>query len=341
MPKQFLMNKPTLFLILIFFTGNTCFAQHISASEKKIIEKKEDSLKTFAFQIIQGRNVEDRFAADSQFTKTFVRTLETKNSFYYPFDSLVSIAKVIPKDSTFRIFTWQLVINGDIIRQHGAIQMRTADGSLKLFPLIDKTDRISNINDTITSNLAWIGALYYKIIQEKAFGKNFYTLLGFDDNNLSSDRKIIEILTFKDGQPVFGGPFFSFQDNAMHQKSFARYIMEYKKNAGPRLTYDKDMNIIIYEHLISETGEPQKKYTYIPDGDYEGLKWKDGKWIHIEKVFNQKTPEGKEPVPSPILDAKGNIDESKLSKRMPPPDTDTEEENTDQTKPPIISNPPY
>ena len=336
--KLFLMNKVIFFLISIFLAGNTCFAQHISTSEKRALEKKEDSLKLFAAQILQGRNVEDRFAADSQFTRIFVRALDIKNSFYYPFDSLVTIAKVIPRDSTFRIFTWQLAINKDIVRKHGAIQMRTSDGSLKLFPLIDKSDQITNINDTITSNFAWIGALYYKLIEEKAFGKNYYTLLGFDDNNLSSDRKIIEILTFRDGKPVFGGPFFSFQDNSLKQKSFARYIMEYKKNAGPRLNYDKDMNIIIYEHLISETGEPQKKYTYIPDGDYEGLKWKDGKWVNIEKVFNQITPEGQEPVPSPILDSKGNIDESKLSKRRP--ENDSTEENKERMNP-IINNYPH
>jgi len=67
----------------------------------------------------------------------------------------------------------------------------------------------------------------------------------------------------------------------------------------------------------SESGEPQKKYTYIPDGDYEGLVWRDGKWIHVQKVFTQQTPEGQEPVPQPIRDAQGNIDESKLSSRMP------------------------
>lgn len=311
------MNKLILFSVLFFWASNSCIAQHLSLSEKKALIKKEDSLKLYAPLIIRGRNVEDRFTADSQFTKIFVRALQTKNSFYYPFDSLVTIAKVIPPDSSFRIFTWQLVINGDNIRQHGAIQMRTTDGSLKLFPLIDKTDLIQNINDTITSNLAWIGALYYNIVQEKAFGKNYYTLLGFDDNNLVSDRKIIEPLTFHDGKPVFGAPLFSFQNNSIHPKSMARYIMEYKKEAGPRLNYDNEMNIIIYEHLISETNEPQKKYTYIPDGDYEGLKWKDGKWIHIEKVFNQITPEGKEPLPAPILDAHGNIDESKLSQRKP------------------------
>ena len=308
------MNKFILFLISVLTFGNSLFAQHIAPADKKILQKKADSLKVFAFKILNGRNAEDRFTADSQFTKTFVRALQIKNSFYYPFDSLVSIAKVIPTDSSFKIFSWQLPITDDIIRQHGAIQMKTTDGSLKLFPLIDKTDLIQNIEDTVTSNRAWIGALYYKIIQEKSFGKTFYTLLGFDDNNMNSDRKFIEVLTFKNGEPVFGGPFFSFPDNSiLHKKNMSRYIMEYKKNAAPRLTFDEEMNIIIFEHLISQTGEVQKKYTYIPDGDYEGLKWKDGKWVYIEKVFNQVTPEGKPPVPNPILDAKGNIDESKLN----------------------------
>jgi len=311
------MNKLAVFLILFFLSANTSFGQHISAANKKLLEKKEDTLQKVAYQILNGRNVEDRFDADSQFTRTLVRALQIKNSFYYPFDSLISIAKVVPQDSTFKIFTWQLAINGDIIRQHGAIQMNTPDGSLKLFPLIDKTDLINNIDDTVTSNRAWIGALYYKIVEEKAFGKNYYTLLGFDDNNMVSDRKFIDVLTFKDGQPVFGGPYFSFQNNSLHTHPIDRYVMEYKKNASPKLSFDNDMDIIIYEHLISETGEPQKKYTYIPDGDYEGLKWKDGKWVHIEKVFNQITPQGQEPVPQPILDAKGNIDESKLSQRMP------------------------
>ena len=336
------MNKIIFFLSAFLIVSNSGIAQRLSTSERKILEKKEDSLKPIAARIIQGRNVEDRFAADSQFTRLFVRALQTKNSFLYPFDSLQSIAQVVPPDSSFRIFTWQLVINGEIIRQHGAIQMKTNDGSLKLFPLIDKSDQIENLNDTITSNLAWIGALYYKIIEEKAFGKKYYTLLGFDDNNLSSDRKFIEVLTFQNGKPVFGGSFFSFQGNNLHPKPIARYIMEYKKNAAPRLTFDKDLGIILFEHLISETGEVKKKYTYIPDGDYEGLKWTDGKWVHIEKVFNQVTPEGQPPLPSPILDSKGNIDESKLKQHTPAPANNEDKiDDKTETEPPVLSNPPY
>lgn len=309
------MNKLWLFLIS-FIIGNNSFAQ-IGHPEMKALQKKEDSLKTLSLQIIQGRTDAERFAADSQFTKIFVRALKIKNSFYYPFDSLLTISKLEPDDSSFRIFTWQMVVNDNVTRQHGAIQMKTADGSLKLFPLIDKSDVTKNVEDTIGNNFGWMGAVYYKIIEKHAFSNNFYTLLGYDENNINSNKKVIEILTFKDGQPIFGGSYFSFQDNSIIKESRARYIMEYKKNASPRLTYDPDQDMIIYEHLISESGEPQKKYTYIPDGDYEGLKWIDGKWVHIQKVFTQKTPEGQEPLPQPVLDAQGNIDESKLSNRRP------------------------
>ena len=310
------MKSMRIFLLLFLIINKAGFGQ-LSGPDMKELEKKEDSMKVFALKIIQGRNSADRFFADSQFTKIFVRALKINNSFNFPFDSLLTISKLEPPDSSFRIFTWQLVVNDNVTRHHGTIQMNSIDGTLKLFPLIDKTDVIQNIDDTVGNNFGWVGAVYYRIIEKVAFGKNVYTLLGFDENNISSNKKIIEVLTFDNGMPVFGGSYFSFQDNSLMKQFRARYIMEYKKNAGPRLTYDPDQDMIIYEHLISETGEPQKKYTYIPDGDYEGLKWISGKWVHIEKVFTVKTPEGQEPVPRPILDPNGNIDESKLSTRMP------------------------
>ncbi|MEO8413153.1 MAG: hypothetical protein ABI472_05815 [Ginsengibacter sp.] len=321
------MRKSGFVLLTFLFIANFSFSQ-LSSTERKLLEKKEDSLQAFSLQVIQGRTASDRFIADSQFTKMFVRALKIKNSFYYPFDSLVTISRLVPEDSSFKIFTWQMVVNDYVIRQHGAIQMKTADGSLQLFPLIDKSDVTKNIEDTIGNNFGWMGAVYYKLIEKHAFGKSYYTLLGYDENNIISNKKIIEILTFNDGEPIFGGSFFSFQDNSVIKKYRARFIMEYKKNASPRLTFDPEQNMIVYEHLISESGEPQKKYTYIPDGDYEGLSWRDGKWVHIEKVFTQKTPEGQEPVPKPIRDAQGNIDESKLSTRAP---ENNNEEATDST----------
>ena len=304
------MNKLIVFIFLL--VSNVVAAQKIAVADMKTLKKKEDSLKILSLKIIQGRTAGDRFEADSEFTKMFVRALKTKNSFHYSFDSLLTISKLSPADSSFKIFTWQMVINDNVIRQHGAIQMRTADGSLKLFPLIDKSDVTNNMSDTIGNNFGWIGAVYYKIIQTAAGGKNYYTLLGYDENNIRSNKKIIEVLSFENDQPIFGGAYFNFSDNTSLKQNPRRLILEYKKNASPRLVYDKEQDMIIYEHLVSETGEDKKKYSYIGDGDYEGLKWKDGKWVHIDKVFTQTTKEGDEPIPNPVRDANGNVDYTKL-----------------------------
>ena len=312
------MSKPLWmkkigFLLIIFFFYSVSFSQKINTSDLKLLIKKEDSLKSLALQIIQGRTAADRFKADSHFTKMFVRALKIPHSFDYAFDSFTTISKLLPSDGTFKIFTWQMVINDHVVRQHGAIQMKTKDGSLNLFPLIDKSDITKNQADTIGNNFGWIGAVYYRLIEKQAFGKNYYTLLGYDENNLNSNKKIVEVLTFNNGQPLFGGSYFSSPDNDIAKNFGSRFILEYKKNASPRLTYDEDQDMIIYEHLISESGEPQKKYTYIPDGDYEGLQWRNGKWVHINKVYTQKLEDGAAPVPNPIRDEKGNIDENKLT----------------------------
>lgn len=306
------MNRSVIVLLLTLFFCKLSFAQPITAADKRILRQKEDSMKIFAKGIIQGINNFDRLKADSSFTRLLMRALVVKNSFYYAFDSLETISQLYAPDSSFRIFTWQLVINDNVVRQHGAIQMRTYDGSLKRFPLIDKSDVTENIADTIGNNLGWIGAVYYKIIEKKSSNKNYYTLLGYDENNIRSNRKIIEVLSFSNDEPIFGGRYFSFENDKIFKTSISRYIMEYKKEAGPRLTYDPELDMIVAEHLVSESNEPTKKWTLIGDGDYEGFKWINGKWVHVEKVYHYITPEGKEPVPKPIRDKEGNIDENKL-----------------------------
>ena len=302
--------KKIIGFLLILFAGHFAWAQ--TKADMKVLQQKEDSLKTYAWKITQGINADNRFNADSMFTRVLVRALRTKNSFHYPFDSLQTVSVLYAPDSAFRIFTWQLVINENIIRQHGAIQMKTNDGSLKLFPLIDKSDVTTNVGDTIGNHYGWIGAVYYKIILKKADNRSYYTLLGFDENNIRSSRKIIEVLHFNNGEPLFGGNYFSSENEGGFPKWQSRYILEYKKEAGPRLNYDKELDMIIVEHLVSESNEPNKKWTLIGDGDYEGFVWKGNKWMHIDKVFNVVTPDGQAPLPNPLRNASGIIDENKL-----------------------------
>ena len=311
------MNK--LFAFFLFFIGCAgvfaANAQKISNADKKLFLKKEDSLKIYSDSMINGETAGKRFLSDSQFVKTFVRSLKINNSFYYPYDSLLTVSKLYPQDSSFRIFTWQLKKDVYLYFQEGVIQMKTTDGSLKLYPLFDASMFTAKPLDSLRTRRNWIGAIYYRIIQKEFNGKKYYTLLGFDDYTVSSNRKWMEVMSFdkQTGEPVFGGPMISFKDDTAKMKPVLnRFAIEYKKEARTQFNYNPEMDMIIYDHLISETEEPAKKETYIPDGDFEGFRWENGQWVHVNKVFNFALKNGEFPQEATIKDANGNIDEKKL-----------------------------
>lgn len=309
------MKKPVSLFIVFLLSFSALNAQKIASAELKTLQKKEDSLKALSKNLIVDSLTADRMRNDSLFVRTLVRALQTKNSFYYPFDSVLGISKVYAPDSAFRIFTWSLSFDDYYSRQRGAIQMKTADGSLKLIPLRDYSEFTDKPTDSIRTKDNWIGAVYYKIIKTEHNGKNYYTLFGFDDNQVRSNKKWIDVLTFDSrNMPQFGGQF-SFEKDTARRAPQSRFFIEYKKEASTFVNWDDDMNMILVDHLVSETDEADKPYTYIPDGDYEGFEWKGGKWLHVDKVFNQKLEDGQAPVPDPIRDEKGNNNEEKLEQQ--------------------------
>src|SRR3954465_4556183 len=104
------MKKLFIFSVIILLVA-TCvsgYSQSISATDRKNLSIREDSLQRFSDSMINAEYNAKRFLADSNFVRTLVRALKIKNSFYYPFDSLQTISRLYSPDSTFRIFTWQL-----------------------------------------------------------------------------------------------------------------------------------------------------------------------------------------------------------------------------------------
>jgi hypothetical protein len=85
-----------------------------------------------------------RMRSDSLFTRTLVRSLQVKNSFYYPFDSVLGISKIYAPDSAFRIFSWSISFDDYYARQRAAIQFKTRrwvveiDSAARLFGVYRK-----------------------------------------------------------------------------------------------------------------------------------------------------------------------------------------------------------
>lgn len=303
----------TACLLLFSLLSISAHAQRISAGDRKDLLRKEDTLKKLSANMVFSEQAADRFRSDSNFTRTFVRALKVKNSFYFPFDSL-NISRLYAPDSTFRIFTWQLKKDEYMYLQKGAIQMNTPDGSLKLYPLFDYSMFTAKALDSVRTNRTWIGAIYYRIILKEYNGKKYYTLLGFDDFSVASNKKWLEVLHFNEnGEPLFGGPVISFKEDSVKKPVQARFNIEYKKEAKTFFNYDPEKDLIVFDHLISETNEPKRKSTYIPDGDFEAFKWQNGQWVHVERLgFDIKLKDGEFPKEATILDDAGNTNEKQL-----------------------------
>ncbi|TCZ69032.1 hypothetical protein [Flaviaesturariibacter aridisoli] len=318
------MKRSFLFVFLFILLGSaTVHAQKITPGDLKRLRAQEDTLKDLARHIYTDTLASGRLRSDSQFVRTLVRSLQARNSFYYPFDEVLGVSKLYAPDSTFRIFTWQVTIPTVQARKRGAIQLRTPDGSLKLIPLHDVTEFTEFAEDSVRTRANWIGAVYYNLIKTTWNGKPYYTLFGIDDRGFSTKRKWIEVLTFDEGgQPRFGGDYFDFSQDTVPRKQHDRFQLAYKREANVTANWDEDQKLILFDHLVSESSQPDLPYTMVPDGDSEGFKWEKGRWVHIDKVFHYKVDMsdadpllGKPPVGDPILDSKGNINEEKLKQR--------------------------
>lgn len=316
-----ILQKKNLFHFILM--GMVCMlfsqmasAQKIAPADLKKLRAKEDTLKDYAMYLNTDSLTEDRMISDSIFTRTLVRALQIKNSFYYPFDSVRGISKLYAPDTSFRIFTWNISFDDYYARQKGAIQMRTADGSLKLFPLRDVSEFTTNAIDSVRSRGNWIGAVYYNMVKTQFKGKNFYTLFGFDNYSAMSSMKWMEVLSFNEkNEPVFGGPFFSYEQDSIPKKPQYRFNIEFKKDTRVLVNYIDDLQMILVDHLVSENNDDEHKWTYVPDGDQEGFKWENGKWMHVNKVFTFKLQDGQAPHEDPLLDPTGKRDEKKLQER--------------------------
>jgi hypothetical protein len=304
-------------IVAIAFVYNIAMAQPLTNQQKQQLQAAELSIKEYGKQMINEEEWINRFIADSAFTKGFVQALKIHNSFYYSFDSLITVSKLYAPDSSFKIFTWQIMKDFSYYRQRGAIQMKTADGSLQLFPLFDASHFIKNPNDSLRDNKQWIGAIYYKILLNYAGSKKVYTLLGFDENDARSNKKWIDILTFtEDNKPLFGGRYFQYAtDDTKPKQPCFRFNVEYKKDARLRMLYDEEDETIVFDHVISESNEPANKYTLIPDGTYEGFKWIQNKWVHIPKISQLNLGNGNAPQENLLLDENGNINQKKLNEQ--------------------------
>lgn len=306
-PPSFVVHtsKVLLLTVLLALTGNSLMAQSkataLDSTSIKYIKSIEDTLSILAYAIVNEPDNAQRFGACHSFIPLLTKALKTPNSFNYKFDRLRTISIQYPQDSSFRIITWQLYVDTAEYRHFGAIQMN--DKELKLFPLVDRSFEITNVEQDVLPADHWYGSLYYNIRDFDTPEGRKYLMFGLDWYSFYHRRKVIDVLQFVNGKPIFGAPVFV--ANTPGQPPVKkRVLLEYSAESSVRCNYDEMLELIIFDHLMAVGGEiPGQGMTNIPDGTFEAYKYKKGVWEYIPKVFDTVVDEP--PREFPILDHRG------------------------------------
>lgn len=291
----------------IFILFVLCLSSSIAQlSEKELTKYRnaESELKKFSDNFVfDSIPFEARVKNIHDFIPRFVAILEGKNSFHYPFENLTTISKVVAPDNSFRVFTWQLKEPLGTTKYYGALQLNSKE--LKLFPLFDYSDTLDYQTQKILTHDNWYGGLYYKCLMHELEGTVYYTLFAFDDADFVSNRKFMEVLTFKNDKPVFGADIFNIPKSEYYDlPKYNRFFIEYNDEAPASFNYNEEMEMVLFDHLVPPSDKQDgAKFTYISDGTYEGFKWVNGKWVWKEKIFHYDIGENdKPPLPNPVLD---------------------------------------
>lgn len=259
-----------------------------SPGKDAVLKGFQDSLLTSAEDIFLAENTIQRFERNARFIRLLVTALKTPGSYDFGFDSLKKVSVVRSPDNAFRIFSWSVPAEQGTYRFFGTVQLRTADGSLRLYPLIDDTLNFSD-NNQISDNKHWYGARYYEIIPLEMPGQKIcYALLGWKGNNSRTTKKVIEVLSLDEQGLRFGKPLFTGRKN---EPARNRIVFEYNKLNSMTLRLDKNEQMIIFDHLVPIDTAMKGNYEYYgSDSSYDGYRLLGNTLKLIENVQPKNDP---------------------------------------------------
>ncbi len=223
--------------------------------------------------------------------------LSKPESFQFPFDTLKNVITCMYSDDKLcRIINWNIPNPDATYKYYGYIQhYNKKEKIVTTTKLIDNHQLIQNPERATVKANTWFGALYYEIIPTRISRKEVvYVLLGWEGYSLNATRKIIDVVYFTGGKPTFGKDIFEISKNA--QK---RVIFTYNYRAKMRLSWDRNLGMIVFDRLekiptLPQTMEGNMAPSMIVDAlDWDGSAWKIKQGIELTPPTGKKKKRSK------------------------------------------------
>ncbi len=281
------MKQTFIFIgvIVMLVFGSTAKAQTISPQDMEKFRIMEDSMVLTADSMYEAFLPDTHIAYSERLVRQLVRTLKIPNSYYYPFDTLKKLINIIySEDNAFKMFNWEITPSQITKRYYGAIQM--PGPTLKLFGLLDYSEQLGKgAEDSILTNRKWYGALIYRIMPQEVRGVKVYTMFGFNQASPISNKKVLDPMIIEQNGVSFGAPIFDVASNVFPNRRINRFILEYKKHTQASMNWDAERKMIVFDKLVSQVNDPNRKYTYVASGQYDGFVWGGESWMYQRDIM--------------------------------------------------------
>lgn len=271
------------FLFLSIFV----FISFLGQAQKESSQVISD-LNFYSDAMINAESYTNRLRAHDQFSKLFKETLYQKNSWDLKLESIPFIHCIVSPDSLFKIYTYNISDNKKATKETGYIQMRSGE----IFDL-KPTNYFSDIEYNENTYDDWVSGIYYHMIPFEKEGEKMYLLFSFSQPTAYQKRKVIDVLRFVDGKPVFGAEVFIEKVEGARDKVKTRRLYKYSADVSMVIQYDDQFNSILIDHLMEVKSRipGSTENTAVPDGTYTSYHFEQGNWIYKDMVFDPvKTP---------------------------------------------------
>ncbi len=296
----------------------------------------ELSLKPLVDRVFDAPTDNERFGANERLLQSLGEILTLPKAFSHPFEEISRLSILKSDDNRFRVFTWAVVDQDGFYENFGfLLALNQRSNTYEPYRLYDKSDEIFNPEIAKCDDENWFGAVYYDLITTYNEGRVYYTLLGYNGNDIYSKKRVIEPISFRgqSSKPEFGlSVFFKERDRR-------RYIFEYnpetnfvlkwdsqyyerkipKKSFWDRFRFRKKKerpnialknqppdprsmekeDMIVYEVLepLYEGMEDMFQF-YVGSGVVNGFKFERGRWRLVENILprNPLPRKGEEPI---------------------------------------------
>ena len=290
-------SKRHIIIATLMLCAVTLYGQN-----KQAMQESQNQLCRLFNLVATAPTDNERYLASEEAVSTLARALDMEDSQRWQWSLPQSVSVLTSPDGKLRIFSWAVINDEGEFECFGAIQYyNEREEEYQYQMLHDHSETIMNREESTLSADMWLGAIYQELIQTSCDGHTIYTLLGWNGVDNITDRRIIEPISIRNGNPQFGAPVFR------RQRNIRRVVLEYRGDAAVNMTYDfqtvqqitrqrvkvKGTNrfqtkekvkerrekMIIFDEVEPQTEGMEGLFQYyVPSGLELAYAWVDGKW---------------------------------------------------------------